>query len=233
MPKAVNPAGTIADRTRRYIDDHSSLNEGLREDLLNFTALARRIEAETGVRNEEAVTVACRRYQRELAAEAKRLGPIREVLSSSVLEVHPRVAIVRLRDDPETIDRLLAIGRRTLTTPAKRQVFQLFLGTRAATILCEESFLTSILPEIPPALSLGVERGLGTLVFRSHPAVARTPGVVSYMVDALYRAGINCLETVSVHTDSLFVFRDSDLMRAYLAFAELVPAGHARPEPVG
>ncbi|HYK93142.1 MAG TPA: ACT domain-containing protein, partial [Thermoplasmata archaeon] len=67
-----------------------------------------------------------------------------------------------------------------------------------------------------------VERSLAVIAFRSEPAVAETPGVLSRMVDALYRRGINCLETVSVHTDSLFVFRDRDVIRAYQALSELL-----------
>jgi hypothetical protein len=223
--------GTIADQTRLYIEDHASLREGLREDLLNFTALARKIQSEAGLRNEEAVTIACRRYQRNLDREQSDLGRVRAIVGRSRLEVHPRVAIVRIRDDSDTIDRLLSVGRRTLTTPSKRRVFQLFLGTRAITVLCEETLLAAILPEVPARLLLGVERGLGTLAFRSSPEVADIPGVLSFIADALYRAGINCLETISVYTDSIFVFRDADLLKAYQALAELVPAGQAEPGP--
>ncbi|HEV2166591.1 MAG TPA: ACT domain-containing protein, partial [Thermoplasmata archaeon] len=110
MKRPGPPSGTIADQTRLFIEDHASLREGLREDLLNFTALARKIQGDTGLRNEEAVTIACRRYQRNLAREAAELGRVREVVGRSRLEVHPRVAIVRIRDDLDTLDRLLAIG---------------------------------------------------------------------------------------------------------------------------
>jgi hypothetical protein len=228
---APKPAATIADATRLYVDERASLREGLQQGLINFAALARKIQSETGLKNEEAVTIALRRYQAELEREAPRLSRARAIVSESRLEVHPRVAIVRMRDDFETLDRLLALGRRTLSTPAKRRVVELFLGTQAVTILCEESFLSTILPEIPAALRIRVERGLGTLAFRSRPEVAETPGVLAYMVDALYRAGINCMEIVSVHTDSIFVFRDQDLMKAYQALAGLVPPGQAEPGP--
>jgi hypothetical protein len=222
---------TIADQTRLYIEDHESLREGLRSDLLNFTALARKIQADAGLRNEEAVTIACRRYQHNLAQEAAELGRVRTIVGQSRLEVHPRVAIVRIRDDLDTIDRLLAVGRRTLTTPAKRRVFEIFLGTRAITVLCEETLLAAILPEVPDRLLLAVERSLGTLALRSRPEVADIPGVIAFVADALYRSGINCLETVSVYTDSIFVFRDQDLLSAYQVLSELVPVGQAEPGP--
>ncbi|MCI4349761.1 MAG: ACT domain-containing protein [Thermoplasmata archaeon] len=223
---------TVADLTRLYITDHASLRAGLEEDLINFAALARKIQVDTGARNEEAVTIACRRYQRGLEREAHGLDPVRGIVGGSRLEVHSRAAIVRIRDDLDTLDRLLAVGRSTLATPAWRRLFQLFLGTAGITILCDEGLLAGILPEIPERLRLRVERGLGTLAFRSRPEASEVPGVVAHIADALYRSGINCLETISAHTDSIFVFRDVDLLRAYQVLAELVPPGQAEPGPV-
>jgi hypothetical protein len=82
---------------------------------------------------------------------------------------------------------------------------------------------------IPAKLLLEVERGLAVLAFRSRPEVAETPGVLAYMAESLFRAGINCLETVSVNTDSLFVFRDKDSIRAYQVLSTLVPPGPVPP----
>ncbi|MCI4329683.1 MAG: ACT domain-containing protein, partial [Thermoplasmata archaeon] len=64
---------------------------------------------------------------------------------------------------------------------------------------------------------------------RSRPEVAEIPGVLTYMAEALFRSGINCLETVSVHTDSLFVFRDKDAIRAYQVLSTLVPSPAGAP----
>jgi hypothetical protein len=214
---------SAADATRQYIDEHPSVREALRDDLVNYTALARRVEAETGVTSEEAVTVAVRRYQRGLATEGPSLQRVRTLVGESRLEVHARVAIVRLRDDWDVVDALLALGRRLLDEAAGRRLFEIIIGTRAITVLCEESLLAEIRPVIPAKLILGTERGLAALAFRSRPEVAEIPGVLAYIAEALFRAGINCLETVSVHTDSLFVFRDKDAIRAYQVLSTLVP----------
>ena len=222
-------AASAADVTRAYIDEHPSIREALKDDLLNFTALARKVQGERPLRNEEAVTIACRRYQRELARDTPERTAIRRVLAESRLQVHSRVALVRLRDDSEVIDRLLALARRTLPSASGRRVFEVFQGTRATTILCEESYLSTLLPEVPVRLQVAVERGLATLVFRSRPEVAETPGILGYIAEMLYRRGINCLETVSVHTDSIFVFRDRDVIRAYQTLSELVPAESPAP----
>ena len=218
---------SIADATRDFLDVHPSVREGLAEDIVNFTALARRIQAELELPNEEAVTIACRRYQRGLLQGRESERSIDRILGASRLLVQSRVALVRVRDDWELIDRLLEVGRAALPGRGRRRLFQIFQGTDAITILCEEGFLSTLLPEIPARLRVAVERGLGFIAFRSAPEVAETPGVVARMSGALHRRGINSLETVSVHTDSIFVFRDRDMIRAYQVLSALAggPAG--------
>ncbi len=219
---------SAADVTRRYIDEHPSVREALRDDLLNYTALARMIGGAADVRNEEAVTIACRRYQRELGRESPADAAVARVIAGSRLQVHSDIALVRIRDDPEVLDRLLGVGRRTLTSLARRPLFEVFEGTRAVTVLCEEPFLATLLAEIPARLRLSVERGLAIVAFRSHDEVASTPGVLAFMAEALFRRGINCLETVSVHRDSIFVFRSEEVIGAYQVLSALIPAG---PDP--
>ncbi len=221
----------MADVTRAYIEEHPSIREALADELLNYTALARKIQAERGVANEEAVTIACRRYERGLRTDTPEHRAVRTILERSRLQVHSRVAIVRFQDDWEILDRLLQLGRATLPDRNHRRMFQLFQGTVALTLLCEEDYLGTVLPEIPARLRLAVERGLATLAFRSHPEVADIPGVLATMADALFRRGINCLETVSVHTDSIFVFRDADVIPAYQVLSDLFPALAVDPEP--
>ena len=224
---------SIADATREYIDEHPSIREALQSDIVNFTALARKIQAERDLANEEAVTIACRRYQRGLADGTSADLAIRGIIEKSRLQVQSRLALVRIRDDWEIVDRLLEVGRSILPGPSPRRVFQLFQGTQAITILCEEAFLSTLLPEVPPKARMAVERGLAVIAFRSEPEVAETPGVLARMADALFRRGINCMETVSVHTDSLFVFRDRDVIPAYQVLSELLGTGlRAEPVPV-
>lgn len=220
-------ATSIADATRAYIDEHPSIREALRDDLVNFTLLARKIQSELSLPNEEAITIACRRYQRSLLAPDPGESPIRAIVGKSRLEVHARVGLIRLRHDFDTLDRLLSLGHEMLADPGRRPLFQVFEGTRAVTVLCAERLLAPLLRDLPSAQVIHVERSLASLAFRSQPEVADTPGVVAYMAMALFRAGVNTLETVSVHTDSIFVFRDDDVIRAYQVLSNL--AGEAEP----
>lgn len=224
---------STADATRAYIDEHPSIRDALRDDLVNFAFLARKVQAERGLRNEEAIEIALRRYQQEMRSTTPPQRAVQEVVARSRLEVRSRVAILRIREDMAILDRLYKIGKGLVPDLKRRGVFQMFQGTRALTILCEDDLLPVLLEQIPAKNVLHVERGLASVVFRSDPLVAETPGVLALMGESLYQRGINCLETVSVHTDSIFVFLESDLVGALAALSRLTTPDPASMAPSG
>jgi hypothetical protein len=224
---------STADVTRRYIDEHPSVRDALRDDLVNFAYLARKIQSERGLRNEEAIEIALRRYQQEMRGASERNPEVRSVLRSSRLEVRSRVALVRLREDAAILDRLYQVGRGLLPALRRKGVFQMFQGTQALTILCDDDLLGGLLEQIPERNVLHVARGLAIVALRSDPRVAETPGVLAGLAEALYASGINCLETVSVHTDSIFVFAEEDVIRSYAALSALVAPDEERSTGLG
>src|SRR5271170_595981 len=84
---ARGPGPTAAEVTRRYIEEHPAIRDCLGYDIVNFTSLARKIRAETGLVNQEAVEVALRRYQRQMRTGATLEGRVLAVVRASRLEV--------------------------------------------------------------------------------------------------------------------------------------------------
>jgi hypothetical protein len=216
--------------TRAYVEEHPSIRDALGADLVNYALLARKIQQERGLRNEEAVEIALRRFQQEISLETPARAAVREILQESRLEVRGRVALLRIKEDWALMDRLYQIGRGLVPELRRRGVFQMFQSTRALTVLCEDDLLGQLLEAVPEDRVLAVERGLASVAFRSAPNVEQVPGVLAAMAEALFQHGINCLETVSVHTDSIFVFKEKDVIRGYAALSSLLgPA----PETTG
>ncbi len=211
--------------TRAYIEEHPSIRDALREDIVNFAFLARKIQTERGLRHEEAIEIALRRYQQEAGRRTPDAERVRRVLRESRLEVHNRVALVRIKEDWQILDRLYQIGRGLLPELRRRGVFQLYQGPRALTILCDDDLLSVLLEAIPPQNVLDVERGLASIVVRSDASVAEIPGVMAFLADVLFQRGINCRDTVSVHTDSLFVFREEEVLGGMAALSTLLSEG--------
>jgi hypothetical protein len=222
------PALTAAEVTRRYIDDHPAVRDCLGYNIVNFTSLARKIRGETGLANQEAVEVACRRYQRQMRTTSPLETKVLEVVRASRLEVRTRVAIVTARNDWDMLGNVLETGRTFLQD--RRHLLQLLQGPGALTILCEEDLLEPVLAAVGRRGTIGVHRQLSALTVRSPETIVETPGVLAFLAGTLFRAGINSLELMSVYTDSTFVVRERDVLHAFQVLSEIVhpPAG---PEP--
>jgi hypothetical protein len=216
---------SAADETRAYIDRHPSIRGALQADLVNFAFLARKIQSERGLRNEEAIEIALRRYQQEMRAASPAANAIREVVARSHLDVQSPIAILRIREDQEVLDRLYEIGKGLLPELRHQGIFQFFQGTSALTVLCGESLLPVILGSIPKRNLLTVERGLGSVVLRTGGPAGDVPGVLSAVAEELYERGINCLESVSVNSNAILVFRGGDVVRGVSVLSGMI----ARP----
>jgi hypothetical protein len=210
---------SVADETRRYIESRPSIRDCLRYDIVNFTALARRIRAETGLPSQEAVEIACRRYRRQQPDDPAQDDLLRSVLRSSHIEIRTHVAVVTVRGDFPFPERTV-LGSGDSVTKRDRLV-QLFQGSGAATILCGEETLSSVLTSVPRSSVLNIQHRLSVVSIRSPEEVMATPRVLGFLAEAIGRAGINCVEIVSVYTDTLFVVRVADAVRVFEILSEL------------
>jgi hypothetical protein len=220
--RALLPSGrreSVADETRRYIDSRPSIRDCLLYDIVNFTALARRIRRETNLGSQEAIEIACRRYRRQMQDEPSREEQLRAVLRASHLELRTHVASLTIRGDLEFLTRTGAGLERSM--PSRARILQLFEGSGSVTILCDENFLPSLLAAIPRESILSVRRRLSVVSIRSPEEVMVTPRVLSFLADAFGRWGINCEEVTSVYTDTHFALKSTDAVRAFEIFQEL------------
>jgi len=213
---------SVADGTRRYIDARPSVRDSLLYDIVNFTALARRIRRETNLGSQEAIEIACRRYRRQMENEESREEQLRNVVRQSHVELRTHVASLTIRGDLEFLSRLGASLERSV--PPRARILQLFEGSGSVTILCDENFLPSLLAAVPRDSVISVRRRLSIVSIRSPEEVIVTPRILSFLADAFGRWGINCEEMTSVYTDTHFALKASDALRAFEILSELTRA---------
>ncbi len=223
------PGPSAADITRRYIDEHPSIRDCLGWDVINFTALARKIQEEKGLKNEEAITVASRRYQRQMHSGASREEKILEVIRGSRIEVRTRVAIIAARNDWEVLLRMDEAADELLKD--RRHLLQLIQGQASLTVLLEDDLLSTVLESLPKDHVLRIHRGLAALTVRSPMTIMETPGVLAFMASTLSQRGINCLEIVSSHNESTFVLEEKALFPAFEVLGELIHSGEDDSDP--
>ena len=220
MPPRVAAVPKAAEVTRRFVEEHPSIQDCLSYGILNVTSLARKIKAETGLANQDAIETAIRRYQRQMRAGEPREAQVLSVIKQSRLEVRTRVAIVTLVSDWGVLSTLLEAARQMLAD--RRHLLQILQGPHALTILCEEDLLDVVLGSLGKRPALSIHRELSAITVRSPEEIVETPGVLSFLAGVIYRAGINSLELMSVHTDSTFVVRQEDVLHAFRVLSEVI-----------
>src|SRR5256712_13875883 len=96
---------TIARQVRDYIGGHPSISDALKMDIVNYSALARRICKELGIRKEEAVLAACRRYPIEKVRGYSE-DAIRLMLEKSRVETRTKGATITLTQGVDVLQRV-------------------------------------------------------------------------------------------------------------------------------
>lgn len=209
-----------AEITRDYISRHPSIIDCLCYDIVNFSALARKIMEETGARNEEAVMVACRRYQQGLRGRRARENELIATIRNSRVRLKSKVAIVSARNEPRTVQAVQRVQHNIVSRDNIMLTVQ--QGSRVLTIILDEQNMEETVAALGRELVLGTRTRLGELTVESPETIVETPGVLARFTSSLAEAGINCLEVVSCSTESTFVVPEEDLMKAFSILSSLV-----------
>ncbi len=216
--KKESPKESIAERTRTYIDSHPSIKDCISKDLINFSSLARLIMKDMGVKNEEAVMIACRRY-------AMRLGKhdhekeILKVLGNSRLEVKTKICIVTAKNDWTVLHRLESIFRKLMNEKAIMQAIQ---SAQAITIIADEKLKGEVVDAVGKENVLKVRQDLVEISVKSPEVIVETSGVYATLVSSLAEGGLNIVETASCYTDTIFIVNEADMIVAYSILSKCI-----------
>jgi hypothetical protein len=204
---------TAAGQAREYIDAHPSIRDCLQMDLINLSALARKIVKETDVDSEDAALIACRRYMIPPGYRARE-SAVKAVLRKSKIEIHSKVAIMTVRP---SFDLFRELGRVTAKYFEAGRLFRIVQGSHGVTLICDDAVADDMLEIIPRRDVIYMTRGLVEMVVTSPDDISETPGVIAYLLAALAGDGINLNEAMSCHTDTIFLVSEADMMKAFAA----------------
>jgi len=202
---------SAAELTRKYIDRHPSIRDCISKDLVNYSSLSRLIMKELGVKNEEAVLAASRRYAMKLAKTDSE-GAVMDLLERSRLELKTKICIVAAKNEWIVLRNLEDVVKRLLADKSTMQVLQ---STNAITVISEDRHLPAIAKAIGEDHIISIKENLAEITVKSPPVIEETPGVFVYLMGMLSEQGINLLEAVSCYTDTIFIVSREDMMRAF------------------
>ncbi len=194
---------------RDYIDERPPLRSALALGIVNLSALARYVQAETGLEQEEAVVMAIRRYEPG-ASSVDATRRIEQLLRRCHLEIHTGFAQLAVRPDW----RLLARVASTIDALdlAHHPVYLLH-GRETLTVLTDERVAAAL------GKALGSEvvdsrDGFVGIILHSGDDLQQVPGFLAHIVGALAARSINLVELVSCNRDTLLMVEDSQLAEA-------------------
>jgi hypothetical protein len=206
-----NSEKSIAQITREYIERRPSIKDCISHDIINYSALSRKVMNELNIKNEEAVLAACIRYANETKSRIRETE-ILGVLRNSRIEMRTKIAIITARNDWLVLASLENAVRGLLTKKTAMQVIQ---SANAITIITDEDIVNKVVDVIGEEDTLRIRTKLAEVMLRSPENIADISGILSYISSSLSEQGINIVEAVSCYTDSIFVVEEKNIMKAY------------------
>ncbi|HDP97266.1 MAG TPA: ACT domain-containing protein [Euryarchaeota archaeon] len=207
-----------AELTREYIDSHPSIRDCISKDLINYSSLARQIMREAGLKNEEAILAACRRYALKLS-KSDFEGQIISLLNESNLEIKNRICIVIAKNEWTVLKNLEGIVKRILEEKSALQIIQ---SSNAITVMSEEKHLPAIQKAIGEQNIVRIREGLAEITVKSPSRIEDIPGAFAYICSMLSEHDINLVEAVSCYTDTIFVVEKDVVMRAFEILSKII-----------
>lgn len=187
---------TTANIVRLYLKRRPQLLSMVSNGLCNHSALARRLQREIfpGKKSEfAAIKAALLRLSKEENSQEKDWErDVEKILKASTVEMRSDVAVVFSKG---------GIGVPVIATSNSKSGVMSVVDSSYAKKLAKKG--VKVISE------------LSLVVLCSPPHLQDTPGCVSAILSAIASEGINVLEFISCHTDTLMVVRNSDAVRVY------------------
>jgi hypothetical protein len=206
----------VARQVREYIGAHPSVSDALKMGIVNYSALARRISKELGIRRIEAVLAACRRYPvdklRGYSEDA-----VRRMLSKSRIQTRSKIATITVVEGVDVLQRLGDVVEELLDENRVCRLIQVSQGT---VIIVDDDSVSRVTKKLRSEHIIGVTRGLVEIDVTSPETIEKTPGLLAFLAGALASRGINIVEEMSAYTDTIFLLERKDMTRAMEVLAQ-------------
>ena len=193
---------SISELVWLYVKQRPFLKEVIRAGIINHSSLARKIAAEIGTENEDAIKMALIRNSRKMEKMQDDLeARILRILKKSSMVIKNKVVVAITKRE---------IGGLNALSQARS-------GRHVTYILEQKDF-----EKIPRKIIWKSEENLNMITIESPEDLEEVPGVISHILSALASEGINIVEFISCYTDTILVVRQADTTRAYGILSDIM-----------
>lgn len=210
---------SVSKTLQQLIDNDLSLQDALKRDYANYSAIARilkpKVEETLGrkVKLESLITS----VKRAKANYKSREENITRIIAESVIHLRTDVAKVSV----EKTKRNLEMVRKVLTN-FPGEFLQVLEGISAITLIFDQKLFDNVYPIFRKEDILDESQNLSAIVVQSPREIIDTPGCAIAFYNPVSRSHINIEETMSCFTDTILVLRMKDVGKAFTALTDLI-----------
>ncbi|MFB6283880.1 MAG: ACT domain-containing protein [Halobacteria archaeon] len=195
---------SLAQECREAVSRHPYILDALREDIVNYRGLARKIKPEIEGEEEgsvdiEAVTTALRRFGEELQEGGREFEKVREVISESRVSLRGNVVSITATEVGDV-------------NPGEG-FFHQVQGRDYTTLVVDDKEVEKTKENVEGKVVEEVE-DLTCLTVESPEEIAEVPGVLSHMVSRFMAEEINIVDITSCYTETIVVVEKRDAIKA-------------------
>ena len=201
---------TTTELTEKYIEEHVSIKDCLKKDIINYSALSRLIAKELNIEkktSKEAILIAARRLKEKLKNKSLEDAVIR-LFRNSNIDIKNNIVVLTLEKKtyPEALIELENEIKRD------NSLFFSIEGTKTITLIIQQEYEKTAEKKFKNNI-LKKKNRLSLFTITSK-GIESTPGAVAYLAGLFFENNVNMAEFMSCHDDTLVVVESQDIEKA-------------------
>lgn len=195
------------------------LLETLKEDMVNVSALARRMLPSIKEKNPkatvESIMMAIKRYV-DAEKKEKISADVAKIIASCQLSTRNDVVHMTFERNQVVLEKIADVSRKIRW--GQEEMFYINQGSGEVTVIIDDKN-RHLLKDLDK-FRIEVSRHLAVLsinesISKESVKSIDTPGIYAYFINQLARRSINIVEVISTYSQITFVLENDDLMRAH------------------
>jgi aspartokinase len=188
---------SISDTVRTYLKNKPYTMEALENGIVNYSALARVIQKQLGIKNYQAVKAAIRRY-------AEHIESVKGTIESRALGVLKENRIALL----DGVHVIVSEAELNIPNDAKVKIDEYYV------YLTRKDVIKGLGKKERQSI-VKVNDNCSTIIIYSGENLESGSGVVAFITSLLAEQNINVVEFISCYTETIIVVGKNDALRSY------------------
>ncbi len=188
---------SISDTVRIYLKNKPYTQEALEYGIVNFSALARLIQKELGIKNYQAIKAAIRRY-------AEHIESVKGSIENRALKVLKENRIALL----DGVHVIVSEDELDIPNDAKVKIDEYYV------YLTRKDVVKGLGKKARQSI-VKVNDNCSTLIIYSGENLESGSGVIAFLTSLLAEQNINVVELISCYTETIIVVNKEDALRSY------------------